>query len=248
MLRDDPAARPTMTEVAASLAAITAGQPPTNIGPATVAMPPPTRLDLQPLSTAPTAGAPPHARTPPAGAGRRTTYTVLGLLSAGLLALLLVTLLTTPRDRTGGATGAAPPNGATSSASQPPAPDPALLVQAVTDYYTFLPEHADRAWTRLGPNLHAQDREQYEEFWKDVKDLTIVTPPQTSGNTVTVQIEYTMESRGRIRETHQHAMDIHNGTALINSDQVLSSQTTKGDDDKQDKKKEEEGNGEGGGN
>jgi hypothetical protein len=114
--------------------------------------------------------------------------------------------------------------------------DPALLQQAVTEYYTLLPDDTDQAWTLLGLALQTQDREQYEKFWDDVKNLRIRTTPQVSGNTVVVEIEYTQESRGRIRETHRHDMLVRDGRALISSDEVLSPQVTKGGggDDKKD--------------
>lgn len=265
MLRDDPTTRPTMPQVAAALTAI-ADQPSTSTdtpAPATTtqtaARPAPTRIDLRPLGdpqqtdSAPATTGPPRRR-------RRITYALLGLLAASVL-ILLTTLLTDPDT---GIPSSAPPSTtttpssstttsaqsstATSTPSPSPASDPTLLQQAVTQYYTLLPNNTNQAWTLLGPAMQSQDRQQYEKFWHNVKDLRTRTTPQVSGNTVTVEIEYTQESRGRIQETHQHTMLLQNGTPLINSDQVLSTQISNGsantesnNDKEKDKKKKTEG-------
>jgi hypothetical protein len=60
------------------------------------------------------------------------------------------------------------------------------------------------------------------EFWAGVKDLQIVTEPQVSGNTVVVEVDYVQPGRGRVRETHLHEILLRDGTALINSDQVVA--------------------------
>jgi eukaryotic-like serine/threonine-protein kinase len=255
MLADDPTTRPTMPQVAAALAdqPSTATQSGAAV-PGTVTTPAPTRLDLQPFSDPQHAHGTPSTTagnaTPPGTRQRRTTYTLLGLLATGLLILLATTLLTAPDT---GVSSSTPSTAITPSSGihSTPSPSPvnlAVLQQAIAEYYTLLPDNTGQAWTLLGPAMQAQGREQYETFWRDVKDLRIHTAPQVSGNTVTVEIEYTRESRGRIRETHQHSMLLQNDTPLINSDQVLSSQITKGNgnkdgnrDKEKDKKKENQG-------
>jgi hypothetical protein len=82
-----------------------------------------------------------------------------------------------------------------------------------------------RAWTRLGPALQSHGRGSYDSSWHDVKALHVISPPRASGNTVTVSIEYTTASRGHVQETHRLCMLVHNGTPLINTDELLSSQT-----------------------
>jgi serine/threonine protein kinase len=229
MLRDDPAARPTMAQLVESLK--TAG-------------PAPTRLDLRPLSAAPETPMPALAQPevePARRPTRRTTYTLLALLSAGVLALLVAALLARP-DQSASTADSTPPT----STDQPPtadSPSPDLLRQAVTDYYALLPDDTEQAWARLGPDLRAQGRQRYEEFWRDVKDLKVITPPEASGDTVVVEIEYTTESRGRVRETHRLGMLVDDGVPLINSDQLLASVEGKEDDDKKGKKKDGEGRG-----
>ncbi|MBP2328706.1 serine/threonine protein kinase [Kibdelosporangium banguiense] len=258
MLRDDPTTRPTMSQVAAALTAI-ADQPSTRTDTPAVATDneiaarhAPTRIDLRPFGdphqtdSAPATAVPPRRR-------RRITYALLGLLAASVL-ILLTTLLADPDT---GIPSSAPPSASTapsSTANSSPSPslagDPALLQQAVTQYYTLLPDNADQAWTLLGPAMQSQDREQYKKFWHNVKDLRTRTTPQVSGNTVIVEIEFTQESRGRIRETHRHTMLLQNSTPLINSDQVLSSQISKGSGNREghgekekNKKKENDGGG-----
>jgi hypothetical protein len=240
MLRDDPAERPTMAEVADTLADIAADNPDTVVivdddtRPNMVVTH--TQLDLAPVA-------------PAAAPRRRLWYVAVGLLAVGLL---LVVLVTGQRDN-GTATVAptsvpAPtaepvspgqPSTTPSSTSPPsttgsstvsgptstrPTVDAARLRQVVTEYYTLLPGDPDQAWALLGPALRAQSREQYDQFWATVKDLR-VDSVQVSGDTVTVELEYTQEGRGRVQETHQHAILTQDGTPLINSDQVVSTST-----------------------
>lgn len=169
-----------------------------------------------------------------------------------MLALLLAVVLAAPQSRPG--RGAAPPASArgsstarqaASATSASPVSDPVLLEHAVSDYYALLPDNTDQAWTRLGPALQSEGRDNYEKFWSAIKDLRVVTPPRASGNTVTVSIEYKTESRGQILETHRLGMLISHGTPLINSDRLLSSQVVRGAD--RGRGDQGRGNGQGGG-
>lgn len=234
MLHDDPSARPSMTRVAAGLEMIAvAGAPPApaaaptsviapreRIGAPLAAAPAPTRIDVQPVRTQV------PKRT---GVRRRLGYVVAGSVGALLLALLVAVLLTAPRDRSSG--GAPPPSTPTSSATtpashSPAAIDPALLQQAVSEYYALLPDHPDQAWARLGPALQSQGQDTYDSFWGGVKDLRVLTPPRAHGNTVTVTISYRTDDHDRIQETHQLGMILSNGTPLIDTDELTSSQTS----------------------
>jgi serine/threonine protein kinase len=232
MLRDDPPGRPSMAHVAADLAAIAAAEPASalpqgqttaippawRIGALAAGSPAPTRVDAEPALTDPQSGTRLIARL-----RRHPGYLIAGLVGCTLLGLLLNVLLSTPRGRT----AAAPPRSASSAAAAPPTVlDPMLLQQTVSDYYALLPDHPDRAWTRLGPVLQSQGQASYDQSWHAVKDLTIVRPPQALGNTVTVAIAYRTEGHQRVQETHQLGMILQNGTPLINTDQLLSSQTT----------------------
>ena len=233
MLRDEPTSRPSMARVAADLETIaTAGvplaaAPTTALAPAgrlgaPVAAAPPTQIDAQPVRT----------RSRPRGALRRHPgYVTAALAGCLLLGVLVAVLLTAPRDHSSGG-GPAPPgtpaaSHTTTPASHAPAAiDPGLLQQAVSDYYGLLPDHPDQAWTRLGPALQSQGQDAYDSFWHGVKNLRVVTPPQAHGNTVTVTIAYRTGGHDRIQETHQLGMIDSNGTPLINSDQVVPSQSS----------------------
>jgi eukaryotic-like serine/threonine-protein kinase len=246
MLRDDPTQRPTMSEVAATLANIAAEHPADG---ADVGTEPigaidagPTRRDMDPV-----------AEKPPAGPRRRFAYVALGLLAAGLSAIILSagqndngTSATAPTPIDPPATespaaeppatgqpststtttppSATPPSTVSGPTSTHPAVDPSRLQQIMTEYYTLLPDNIDKAWALLGPAMQAEDRVQYERFWGTVKDLQLRTT-QVSGNTVVVEIEYSQEGRGRVLETHRHDILTQDGDPLINSDQTLSSDT-----------------------
>ncbi|SMC94721.1 serine/threonine-protein kinase, partial [Lentzea albidocapillata] len=207
MMRADPAARPTMAQAAENLHAVAVGRP----------APAPTRLDLRPLAD------------PPAPASRRPRSALpiaAAAIAAVVLTVLLYPLLTSSRQ----------------VADQPPAPTTsavaaAQLQQSVAGYYALLPDRTDEAWTRLSPAMQAQGREQYEKAWKDVKDLVVTAAPQaTDTDTVTIGVEYTAESRGRLRETRQLHLMIDGSRVLIDSDQVLTSERINGKNENRDKK------------
>jgi eukaryotic-like serine/threonine-protein kinase len=242
MLRDDPASRPSMSRAAADLQNITAGDGPRTLAaarttaiapagrvgrPVVAAAPAPTRIDAQPVRT----------RTPSQAGGRlrrHPGYAIAGLVGCLLLALLVAVLLNAPRDRSPSGAATAPSASSTPAASgnattasqSPAAIDPGLLQQAVSRYYALLPDHPDQAWTRLGPALQSQGQDAYDSFWHAVKDLRVVTPPQADGNTVTVTIGYRTEGHDRVQETHELGMILTSGTALINTDRLVSSQTS----------------------
>lgn len=253
MLDDNPAARPEMGQVATDLAAIAAAiaaavasdPAPVAASAQTMALPirttaagavgglPATRVDLPPVSPVPPSPASPPSRlsppSPHAGSRHRPLFLVAGLLVCLLLAVLLAVVLTSPDHGSpnGGAAGTSSGGGRTSP-TQPAtvaAADPAVLDQAVTSYYGLLPHNTDEAWSRLGPGLQAQGRDSYNAFWHDIKDVQITTAPQASGDTVTVTLRFTTADRGRIQETHRLGMLMRDGRPLINTDQLVSSQT-----------------------
>lgn len=222
MLRDDPAERPAMSEVADALTDIAVG----GAEPAAVTLP-----DLP----------------APGGRGRRLVYLAVGLIAVGLLALVPLTSLDggghTPAapQATGSIPTSSAPTGSTTTTESavvspspgppppaatggPPAADPALMQQVVTQFYSLLPGDTAGAWALLGPAMQAQGQAGFEQFWAGVKDLQIRAAPRVVGNTVVVDIEYVQASRGRVRETHQHEILLRDGVALINSDQVVSTE------------------------
>ncbi|ONI80815.1 hypothetical protein ALI22I_42920 [Saccharothrix sp. ALI-22-I] len=189
--------------------------------------PAPTRLDLHP------------AGPPPRSASGRGRFVALGAVAVIGLVVLGLVLATRGPDDNKGATATSPVSST--------AVAPARLEQAVADYYAMLPKDTARAWERLGPRLREQGRQQYEKSWSDVKDLTVSSPPAASGpDTVTVGIDYTGAEGKRFRESHRLGLVVQNGTPLIDSDEILSSQRIdddkknddgEGDDDKKDDKK-----------
>jgi hypothetical protein len=188
-----------------------------------------TRVDLQPVAG-------------PSAAASRRLRSALPIAAAAIAVVVLLYPQFTSSDQ---------------AANQPPAPTTstvaaAQLQQAVADYYALLPDRTDEAWTRLSPAMQAQGKEQYEKAWKDVKDLVVTAAPQaTNADTVTIGVEYTVESRGRLRETRQLHLISDGGRVLVDSDQVLTSERVNGkngdkkdsDGEKDDKKRGEEGKG-----
>ncbi|WP_433273931.1 protein kinase domain-containing protein [Actinosynnema sp. CS-041913] len=235
LLRTDPATRPTMAQAADRLrspaprpttvqpAADQFAPPPTlSDPPATLSDPPPTRLDLPvarldlPVARLDLPVAPPRNRRP----------ILLGIAVPVVAGLVVLAVLLTHRDdtaRTATQTTTATTTTATTT-STTPTPSPAQLEQVVSEYYALLPKRAEQAWTRLGPDLQARGRQQYEKFWKDVDKLVITTPPKATGAaTVTVAFDYTTD-HVRVSETHRLGLVTGNGTTVIGSDEVLSTQ------------------------
>ncbi|MGH3518843.1 MAG: serine/threonine-protein kinase [Haloechinothrix sp.] len=238
MLADEPAARPSMVAVHDDLRAVaaapvrrSAGMPaPTLVAPA-AGLPPATRIDLPPAR--------PKSRLP-----------VL-LAALALLALVGVAILISSLSQETGtpAVGPTPPGTTTprppATTTPPPtrqAASPAMLEQAVREYYALVPEETDEAWERLGPGLQAQGKESYQEFWDTIEDLVVTSAPQATGDTVTVGFEYTAEDRGRLREVHRLGMVVVDGVPLIDSDQLVSSTRLGGEEegDKDEDKRQEE--------
>ncbi|MFE2751633.1 serine/threonine-protein kinase [Actinosynnema sp. NPDC059335] len=181
-----------------------------------------------PPPTAPprTALAHPAALTPPPS--KRGRVGVIAVAAAAVVGLVLAAIALTADDRSPDATtgSATPP-----PSSAPPTPSPARLEQAVAEYYALLPRNTAQAWERLGPGLRAQDRRQYDKSWRDVKDLTVSSPPTASGDgTVTVGLDYTGRE-GRVRESRRLRLVVQDGTPLIDSEEVVSSQRIDEDDD-----------------
>lgn len=148
----------------------------------------------------------------------------------------------------------------TAAATPPPATipspttlDPAVLTRAVSDYYALLPSRPDDAWTRLGPALQAQGYTAYRTYWSTITSLSITTPPQATSSTVSIGITLTLANGTTISETHHLGLIPANPTPLINTDTVISSETStppppttqdKKDQDQAEKKDREDRKGE----
>ncbi|OZM74099.1 serine/threonine protein kinase [Amycolatopsis antarctica] len=287
MLRAEPEARPTMTQVRAGLAQVAA----TGRDPSSAAAAPAARIPTRTMrpvdgyagSAAPvaaertaaertaaertaaesgSAGAAAPAATSKSRSGRRAVLTALALVAAVAVGVLATTLLTRGgEDQVADGGRSAPPSPAPPPASSapsapvsssppasstsstpppttstpPPAVGPEQVQKAVADYYAVVTRNGDDAWKRLGPDLQAQGRKKYDDFWKRIKDLKVVSAPKAiNDNTAEVGIEFTMAGEGRFREVHRITTVTSDGVPLLQSDTPVSSKQVKGkknDDD-----------------
>ncbi|KOX19959.1 hypothetical protein ADK67_32260 [Saccharothrix sp. NRRL B-16348] len=275
LLRTEPATRPTMAQAAERLRTATVTRPPAtrlDLNPADLPPPPtgPHPTDPgQPAGhpSAPQAagahGAGGHASSSaprPAGAYptsvaphptslaprpvRGGRAGLIAVAAAAVVGLVVLVLVLANGDRARDNTARAVTSTSTSST-----PAPAQLERAVAEYYALLPKNTAQAWERLGPALRAQGRQEYEKSWRDVKDLTVSSPPAAAGpDTVTVGIDFTGVEGKRFRESHRLRLVVEHGTPLIISDEVLSSQRIdKPNDDKDDDDRKDDDKKRGGG-
>ncbi|WP_123683108.1 serine/threonine-protein kinase [Amycolatopsis thermoflava] len=187
-----------------------------------------TRLDIP---VAEPVGAATRLNTPVAGAGgagTRLNKRVAGLVASkrrfllpvagAVLAVLAVVILFTQLTPDPPAPAPAPP---------PAALDAAAITGAVREYYALLPARPDNAWTRLGPKMQAQGQDAYRARWAGITALTVTTPPAVvADNTVSVTIAYTFEDGRVVTETHQLGLIPAAPAPLIDSDAVLTSETS----------------------
>jgi hypothetical protein len=256
MLHAEPAARPTMRQVSQNLSALAAGPQPLPAAvdathPAQGMRPASTRLDLRSLDRSPDA-----TRLDPAfvrrggqsahGTNRKRTIFIAAVVLIAVVLGVLVSNSAYPGGSQDVASSASPSPTQQVSASPSPAVRPAELERAVAEYYSLLPQETDQAWTRLGPGLQAQGKQQYERFWRGVKDLEVIAQPSATGDSVRVSLEFNLANRERLQEVHQLGMLVRGGSPLINSDQVLASQRINGNSNSKGKGKghdEEDGDG-----
>lgn len=105
---------------------------------------------------------------------------------------------------------------------RPSPPTAAELERAVAQYYGLLPDRAEQAWTRLGPGLRTQGKDNYLAAWNDVNAVKVISPPRATGaKTVHVGVELTRSDGTRIREFHQFGLLVNGDRLLLNADTVL---------------------------
>lgn len=98
----------------------------------------------------------------------------------------------------------------------------------------------EQAWHYLGPDLREHPEEpgsmkRYILFWSTIEDVSIVDGPRAvGGHLVEVQLDFTVQGKGVIRETHRLGMIVEDGRILINTDEVLSITELDGPDDDDD--------------
>jgi eukaryotic-like serine/threonine-protein kinase len=110
----------------------------------------------------------------------------------------------------------------TTAKPPPPAGNPAAAVSA---YYAMMPGGRAQAWERLTPNYQqsrARGRESYENFWRGISAVS-ASEVSASGSTVEATVIYTFTDGRRVRERHRYTLVNQNGTWLIDTSSVLSS-------------------------
>ncbi len=228
MLDTNPNQRPTPEQLHAALHAVASGhslpaeltapledrtQVISRISEHTTAVVPPTgghhgtRLDNTPVADWNQHTSPQYNTRP-----SRRPRLIAGLVAVAIL-LVILAMTQLPSE-------APEPAAGTSTAS------PAELERVVSDYYALLPQHPGNAWPRLGPQLQAQGQQNYDAAWAQIADVTVFSPPATTGdNTVHVGIELTKPDGTRVKEFHQLGLLVEDGAPLINTDTVLHAET-----------------------
>ncbi|NKQ54490.1 serine/threonine protein kinase [Amycolatopsis sp. K13G38] len=227
MLRPDPATRPTAVQLTSALQAVVdeVPVPPDTLSPRDgrtqpVATPSSLTVPVTPVGRRKNATRLTAAPTPDR---RRSAlrYVLPGaaiLVAVAAVAILISIMTASPR----GGSISTP-----SAAGDAAALDAQTLTDTVSGYYALLPAQADAAWTRLGPGPQAQGQSTYRAFWSTVSALTVTAPPQVSGtNTVTVGIAMTLANGSTVTETHELTLMASAPSPLINSDKVLTSDTS----------------------
>lgn len=98
--------------------------------------------------------------------------------------------------------------------------------QATAEYYGLLPEQAELAWDRLGPELREQGRQQYLDRWSEVSSVTVTSPPSATGDdAVRVEIELSMPDDSVVTELHELTIIRSGDDLLISGDDILRRDT-----------------------
>lgn len=114
----------------------------------------------------------------------------------------------------------------TSTTSSSPAPTTTRpkvtkkeLENTVRRYFQLVPDHLNRSWQLLGPGMKANTgREDYERFWKSIKDVKIVGGPRAiSRDKVSLTLRYVTEDGDKSIESQVLGMIVKDGKPLINS-------------------------------
>ncbi|GHE91047.1 hypothetical protein GCM10017786_24220 [Amycolatopsis deserti] len=219
MLDPDPAQRPGAVQAVTALQAIVDGQPvpPRTLNPARARTQPVVTPSSPTVPVAPVGGGTLLNQQPAAAPNRRRLLLpVAGAVLAVLAVVILFTQLTPD-----------PPAPSSTAPAPPAALDAGSITAAVSEYYALLPARPDNAWARLGPRMQAQGQDAYRTYWSRVTGLTVTTPPAVvDANTVSVTIALTFEDGRVVTETHRLGLIPAAPSPLIDSDAVLSSETS----------------------
>ncbi|HEY2765621.1 MAG TPA: serine/threonine-protein kinase [Pseudonocardiaceae bacterium] len=161
--------------------------------------------------------------------GQRRTL-LLGV-SAGLVIVLAVVafaLAGNDGSQVQGGRGSSASTSVTQPAAPPPAtlPGPAVLEQAVRNYYGLLPQNTAAAWEILAAPQRARSNgfAAYVAFWNGISAVSVRGPVTVQGNTVLVDLQFEPKDRGPTLERYQLTMGTApDGRVLIESASLRSS-------------------------
>ncbi|MGW0231882.1 serine/threonine-protein kinase [Actinopolymorpha singaporensis] len=94
--------------------------------------------------------------------------------------------------------------------------------EAVSSYYSMLPENTSGGWSQLTPRYQrrAGGYDGYQRFWARMSDVS-ASDVSTSGNVVRARITYHLKSGGTDRERRSFTMVKRNGRWLIDESSVI---------------------------
>ncbi|MFC4855025.1 serine/threonine-protein kinase [Actinophytocola glycyrrhizae] len=111
----------------------------------------------------------------------------------------------------------------TTTPPQQPPQQPADPGAAIAAYYAMMPGSRAEGWNRLSPGYQAQGRASYDRWWGRVSSVSASEIATTGPTTVEATVLYAFTDGTRTRERHRYTMLNQNGTWLIDSQAVLSS-------------------------
>jgi serine/threonine protein kinase len=252
LLNPDPEQRPTMAQARDALAGLTnenpAPVPVAAAAPATATAPTPVTEPVAPLPPAESGGRRNRIillavvlvvvaaaaglvttllnrdDTPSGAAGPETTTSTTRTTTGDAGA----PPATTSRDATTTTTTTTPKTTTTTKATTttpPPKQKPGDPGDAVANYYSMMPGGRDEAWNLLTPRFQqskAQGRQGYDNFWNGVRSVSASAITTTGASTVEATILYDFTDGRRFRERHRYTLVNQNGTWLIDTQTILS--------------------------
>lgn len=239
MLTPDPGARPTMTDVSQTLAALhadadtvqTAGVRSAGLATTQFRVP---RKEPARATVAPQTLVDARLVVAAAPAGRRRRRALMAALVAGALVIGAVVAAIALNNRNGSNQAAATHSSgapATPSSSRPatratPAPAAAQLAQAITDYYRLVPDNLKEGWTRLTPSYqhgHAGGFGAYKKFWGEVRRVTTSDASGQPPNSAQATITYFYKNGQVVVEEAAYHLAVGGGEWKIDTSTVLNS-------------------------
>lgn len=116
-------------------------------------------------------------------------------------------------------TSKTPPRTTPSETSAPPAGNPQAMVDAVTTYFTLVPDDLDAGWAAIGPELRAQGRASYDSFWNGIESVEVSDVRASGADTVDATVTYTPKDGVVSTEQKRFTMIERDGEYLINTDE-----------------------------